>query len=243
MKIKFTHTINYFESGLDYKAKLPVLFQQLQNAAVFHSEKAGYRMDSLIQSGQGWVLNKMDMRVFRYPEYKNTIEIVTWSRNIKGVKAKREFLVYADGEKLISASSIWVFVDSIRMKIIKAPEEMESHYTSEPEVALNENLDQWRANKYLTAEFQNRISTRISDYDAMGHINNTVYIDFLETAVNREIGKSTRISEVKIQYFKELNPTKLWVNVGFQKSEDRYFFAISDDQDLNAAGEVVLVDF
>ncbi len=242
MKIKFTHTINYFETGMDYKAKLPILFQQLQNAAVFHSEKVGYGMDSLIQSGQGWVLNKMDMQVFRYPEYKEAIEIITWSRNIKGVKAKREFLVYANGEKLISASSVWVFVDSIRMKIIKTPEEMEGRYTTQPEVALNENLDQWRANRYLTAEFQNRISTRISDYDAMGHINNTVYIDFLETAVNREIGKSKRISEVKIQYFKELNPAKLWVNVGFQKLEGRYLFAISDDQDLNAAGEVVLED-
>lgn len=243
MKITFTHTINYFETDMNYKAKLPVLFQQLQNAAVSHAEKAGYRMDSLIQSGQGWVLNKMDMQVFRYPEYKETIEIITWSRSIKGVKAKREFLVYANGEKLISASSIWVFVDSIRMKIIKAPEEMERHYTSEPEVALNENLDQWRANRHPVAEFQNRISTRRSDCDFMGHVNNTVYIDFLETAVSREIGNSIRISEVKIQYLKELNPSRLWVDIGFQRFEDRYLFAISDDQDLNAAGEVVLKDF
>jgi len=62
LKIKFTHTINYFETDMNYKAKLPVLFQQLQNAAVSHAEKAGYRMDSLIQSGQGWVLNKMDIQ-------------------------------------------------------------------------------------------------------------------------------------------------------------------------------------
>jgi medium-chain acyl-[acyl-carrier-protein] hydrolase len=242
LKIKHTHTINYFEADRTYKVKLPVLFQQLQNAAVLHSEKAGYRMDSLIQNGQGWVLNKMDMEIFRYPEYKEQIEIITWSRSLKGVKAKREFLIYSNTEKLVSASSVWVFVDSIRMKIIKIPDSMEDRYTIHPDVALNENIERWRAEKDSIADLQERITTRISDYDPMGHINNTIYIDFLETAINRKIGKPSRISAIRIQYITELNPTTTWVKIGFQKSDAGYRFAISDDQNLNAAGEMVLDD-
>lgn len=240
MKIKFSHTISYLETDTRYKAKFPVLLQHLQDAALLHSEKAGYRMDSFIQGGQGWVLNKMDMKVFRYPEYKEKIEMMTWSRSINGVKAKREFFICTNEEKLIAASSVWVFVDSIRMKIMKAPEEMEGRYTVEPETAWNENLDQWRANRVVTADCKERISTRSSDYDPMGHINNTVYFDFIETAINRKIGTPVRISGMKIQFIHELNPSVLWVNVGFQKADGKYLFTISDDQHINAAGEMLL---
>ena len=240
MKIKFAHTIDYFETDTTYKAKFPVLFQLLQNAAVMHSEKSGYRMDSFIQGGEGWVLNKMDMQVFRYPDYKESIEITTWSKGIKGVKAKREFVICAKGEKLIAASSVWVFVDSIHMKIMKTPEDMESRYTIEPETAWNENLEQWRAAKTPISDFQERISTRISDYDPMGHVNNTVYFDFIETAINREVGPQARISGVKIHFMKELSPTTGWVDVGFQRAKGRVLFSISNDQHLHAAGEMVL---
>jgi len=240
LKIRFTHTITYLETDTKYKAKFSVLFRYLQDAAILHSEKAGYRMDSFIQGGQGWVLNKMDMKVFRYPEYQETIEMITWSRSINGVKAKREFFICNNREKLIAASSVWVFVDSIRMKIMKTPEEMEARYTVEPETAWNENLEQWRADRILPADCGERISTRISDYDPMGHINNTVYFDFIETAISRKIGTPVRISGVKIQFIHELHPNTFWVNVGLQKADGKYLFTISDDQHVNAAGELFL---
>lgn len=220
--------------------KLCFLFQHLQNAAVMHSEKAGYQMDAMIQGGQGWVLNKMEMKVFRYPVYGETIDITTWSRGMKGVKAKREFLVSADGEVLIAASSVWVLVDSVTMKILRIPEDMESSYTVHEDIALNENLEKWRAVKDVTADAPVSISTRSSDYDPLGHVNNTIYFDFLETAINRKFQSPVRIRKVKIQYVHELGPETTRVKVALQPLDERYLFAISNNGNIHAAGELTV---
>ena len=242
MKIKSTHTISYFETDSTYMAKLSFLFQHLQNAAVMHSEKAGYQMDQLIQGGQGWVLNKMEMKIIRYPRYAETIDIATWSRGMKGVKAKREFLVSANGDTLIAASSVWIFVDSVHMKIIRIPEDMESNYTIHADIALNENLEKWRAVKDVTMDFQQNVTTRSSDYDPMGHVNNTVYFDFLETAIQRKLRLPVRISHVKMQYIQELDTAINQVHVNLQEVDGKYLFAITDGRQINAAGELIIRD-
>lgn len=240
MKIDLAHTIRYFDTDATNQAKLSSLFQLLQNAALRHTEQVGYHMDTLIRNGQGWVLQKMEIRIRRYPEYRERIDAITWSRSIQGAKAKREFLVTSDCETLLSASSVWIFFDALRRKIIRSPQEMEDRYTIHDESACNPTLDRWKARQDIQATVAQPVTIRHSDYDPMGHVNNTSYIDFLETAVNRKIKHGLRISDLKIQYLRELDPSVDQVEVGFQETDDRFLFTISSRHAIHAAGDFVL---
>jgi len=197
-------------------------------------------MDELIEQGLGWILNKMDMKIYRYPGYKERLDIFTWSRGLKGVKAKREFEMFSGDEKLLAASSIWVYVDSKQMKIKRIPDGMSDTYTVEDYVALNEKLDHWKAKTDFLSDFEICISTRLSDYDPMEHINNTIYIEFLETAVHRMIQDRTRLSALRIQYYKEIDGAVTDVTTGIKKTETSYSFKIFNDKNIFAAGEMEL---
>ena len=118
------------------------------------------------------------MRIYRYPEYRETVKAVTWSRQIKGVKGFREFEVYAGDEKLAAASSIWIFVDACSKKIKRVPKDMSDMYTEEPDVALNPELDSWKINNNFSPEMEVDVSTRYFDYDPMGHVNNSVFVQY-----------------------------------------------------------------
>jgi len=240
MKIKYTSEIDYFETNPSFQTPPSVLFQLLQSSAVIHSEKVGYRMDELIEQGLGWILNKLDMKVYRYPGYKERLDIFTWSRGIKGVKAKREFEIFSGKEKLLAASSIWVYVDSKQMKIKRIPDGMNDIYTTESHVALNEKLDRWKTKTDFSSDFEICISTRLSDYDPMEHINNTIYIEFLETALHRMIQERIRLSALRIQYYKEIDASVTDVTTGIKKTEDSYSFKIFNNTSIFAAGEMEL---
>ncbi|MCP4681277.1 MAG: hypothetical protein GY864_02975, partial [Desulfobacterales bacterium] len=199
MKVKNIQEVNYFSIDPEFKITSSALFQLLQETAVSHSGSVGYGIDTLIKQGEGWVLNKIDMTVFRYPKYNEKIEVTTWSRKIKGVKGLREFEIYSGNEKLVAASSIWIFVDIIKGKIKRIPKEMNDTYRPENEIALNQNLDKWKAAMDFIPDHEIDLSIRFLDYDPMGHVNNSVYIQFLETLICRAAGNQARVKCLKIQ--------------------------------------------
>ncbi|MCP4683718.1 MAG: hypothetical protein GY864_15415, partial [Desulfobacterales bacterium] len=84
------------------------------------------------------------------------------------------------------------------------------------------------------------LSIRFLDYDPMGHVNNSVYIQFLETLICRAAGNQARVKCLKIQYHKEIGDQVEMVKAGLKKIGPLYQFKIYDSQNLYAGGEVQL---
>lgn len=241
MKVKISKTIEYFDVDQQFKLMPSALMQLLQTAATTHVETAGYQMEKTI-ADTGWVLNKLHIKILRFPQYKEPIEIVTWSRRIKGVTGIREFEVYAAREKVATASSVWVFIDMQAKKIKRIPKEMNDIYTSEPDVALDAALDKWRSNNAFYPDHEMTLSLRSFDYDPMGHVNNAIYIQFVETLIMRMNMTGQRIEEYKIQYHKEIGLTIENIRVGLKAADVFYRFKIFDAVDTYASGILKLAD-
>jgi len=240
MKVNYKKKINYFEIDAGFKIPPSRVFQLLQEAAVTHSETVGYGMSTLIEKGWGWVLNKIDMEIFRYPEYREDIEVTTWSRGIKGVKGFREFEIFSGENKLVSASSVWVFVDIRLGKIKRVTSDMNDVYTVTNEVALNPAFDRWKADTEFQPDYDVYFTTRYSDYDPLGHVNNCMYIHYIETLVSRLFNNEAQIAKLRIQYHREIGQNIDTVRGGIKQSGEEGLFKIYDDQTLYAGGAVSL---
>ena len=240
MKVNYSKKISYFEIDTGFKMPPSRVFQLFQEAAVTHSEIVGYGMNPLIRNGWGWVLNKIDMEIFRYPEYKEDIEVATWSRGIRGVTGLREFEIFSGQNKLVSASSVWVFVDIRSGKIKRVSGDMNDIYTVTKDIALNPDLGRWKANTDFQPDHNVLFTTRYSDYDPLGHVNNCMYVHYLETLVSRLFDNEKQILKLKIQFHKEIGQHIEMVKGGLKQSGEEGVFKIYDAQTLYAGGEVSL---
>lgn len=242
MKVTLTRKIDYAEVDADFSQNLGSFFKLIQEAAVLHSEQVGYDTQTLLDRGEVWILNALEAEIYRYPQLREEVRVVTWHKNSKGFKAFRDFSVYAGEEKLAAASSLWLFFDIHKKRLIRVPAETGRDYTSEPEDALESTIGSWKPREDFKPAFVTDICMRHSDFDPLNHVNNAVYLDYLETLVARSEGRRKQITGLRIQYKKEIAPTVATLKAGLQKTPVGCLFKLYNEQQLFAAGEIDLAD-
>jgi len=239
MKIEISRRVEYADVNPAFRLKLGVLFRYLQAAAVEHSERVGLGTQSLVSGGTVWVLNKIAAVIHRYPTYREDIRIETWHKGKKGIRAFRDFQVFSKEECLAEAASMWLYLDLNQKKLKKIPDEISDVYTVEPD-AVNIDVTAWNP-KPVSPNTELSITTRYSDFDPLGHVNNTVYFDFLETLAEKEFDGNTQIHSLKIQFQKEITENTAPVTLGIQTEGNGSRFKIFKDENIFAIGELQMV--
>ena len=240
MKVKLHKQVKYFEVDTGFKLKLGHLFRLFQEAAIEHSEQVGLGSKALVDGGSVWVLNRMETEILRQPEYLEKLTLVTWHKGSQGYRAFRDFILYAGDEKIATAASMWLYVDTQRRRIIRIPTDVSAAYTTETESAMDNRFDTWKANTRFTPTFSQPISIRTSDYDPLGHVNNAVYIDYVETLVTHVFDNATYIGRLSIEFKKELAQDIEIVEAGLAEAPSGYIFKIFNQDTVYAAGELLL---
>jgi len=82
------------------------------------------------------------------------------------------------------------------------------------------------------------LSVRYSDIDGNDHVNNTAYLDFIQTALVKG-GFPPRPREVMIKFAKEIPAKTDEVNVHLESRADAIIFSISAAQILCAEGSLI----
>lgn len=240
MKFTLSHEIKFFETDPALRLKLGSLVKLLQEAAISHSAAVGRGARKVHETGFAWVLHKLGIDIFHCPEYGEKLAIVTWSNGIKGLKARREFRVLAGGETAIAASSLWFYIDLARKQVVRIPPEIINPYGFESEIALPRDLDNWKADKDFIPQSEVLITTRFSDYDPLQHVNNSVYFDYLQTAIFRCFNPSARVKRVDIFFAREISREVETVSVGFKNTEVSNSFKIWNSAQVYACGDFIL---
>ena len=115
---------------------------------------------------------------------------------------------------------------------------MGAAYTTEDDSACEMNIDGWEPERSRIADFTIDITTRYCDLDPVGHLNNTVYFDFVETLVARAFDGNVDIRSLKMQFQKEIKLDNRWVSAGIQKTETGGRFSIFTGETVFASGEI-----
>jgi len=189
--------------------------------------------------GESWVLNRMATAIHRYPRYEEPLRVVTWSSGVRTFKGYRDFRVFCGDELVAAASSLWLYVNLKTKSLVRVPEAVVRHFPSHPGEVFMDGLDKLHllppgAGVPPTC----RASVRYSDVDGNGHVNNTTYVDILQTALARA-GHSPRPGAIQIQFLKEIPADAENVDVRLEARDRAVAFSLAGPDALFAQGLVV----
>ncbi len=242
MKIKMNKTLGLFDVDADFRLKVQTAARFFQEMATYHSTKIGAGPEVLFKMGVVWFLHRLDIEFIRYPVLGEDLVLKTWSRGFKGFKGFREFHVESSQGDVARGSSVWLFFDTKRKRISKVRAEISNLYEFESEQWFEKEINDHEFCGKINPEKSVDIALRYSDFDVNGHVNNTVYLGFIETVYHRIIhNRQMPIKNIKIRFLREIDSNKEIVRIGWKKDNGVYYFNIFDNSTLYADAQMVLM--
>jgi medium-chain acyl-[acyl-carrier-protein] hydrolase len=232
-------TVRFSEVDRDQVMLLPTLLQLLQEAAIRHADMYGVGADSIAERGTSWVLNRLAVALTRYPRRDEALRVETWSTGVRGFRGYREFRLFCGDELLLSGSSLWLWIDLRTRMLTRVPQELESAFPvgGEGRASYKPDLERLRFAALAESATATPVTVRYSDCDANGHVNNTAYFDYLQTALVRQ-GRSAHPQRVELQYLREIPPATEAAEVRFELRGEDTAFAIGGPDGVFAQGIV-----
>jgi len=198
--------VRYSECAVDNKIKVSAIINYFQDCTTENSEKLGVGYAFLRERKRAWLLNSWQVQIRRRPEVGEEVEVSTWATGFKGIFGPRDFVMKsAEGEELVCAHSLWVYVDTKTGKPDK-PDEVDcaAYEVEEPlsfesvsrKIKLPEDavsIDTFQVRKY--------------HIDTNNHMNNSKYVelacevlpeDFTVTGLRVEYKKAAVYGDVLI---------------------------------------------
>ena len=173
------YRVRFDEAGPDGNLRISALLRYAQDVAWRHSEQLGFDRDWYAARGLGWVVRGVELELAAPIPLGTTLRVSTavvghrriWARRLGDCR-------FADGRLAARITTDWVLLDG-RGRIVRIPDDFGVAFAN-PEVR-SEILR-------LPAEEGepvacHRLTARSSDLDPIDHVNNAVYVDWLEEAI------------------------------------------------------------
>ena len=173
------YRVRFDEAGPDGRLRTSTLLRYAQDVAWRHSEEQGFDRDWYQARGLGWVVRGVELEVHEPIPIGHTLRVSTavvghrriWARRLGECRL-------ADGRPAATVTTDWVLLDS-RNRVVRIPQDFGLAFTN-PEVK-SEILRVEPPSGEATSELE--LGVRPSDLDPLDHVNNAVYVDWLEEAL------------------------------------------------------------
>jgi acyl-ACP thioesterase len=118
-------TIRSYEVGANQKTTIATIADLFQEAAGLHAKKLNFDITDLHDLGLTWVLYKMHIRVFSFPERWDTVQVKTWPSTGKDIRAFRRYEMRNQGGELVAeALGQWMTLDLKNRRPRRIPEKL-----------------------------------------------------------------------------------------------------------------------
>lgn len=194
MQFKIESKVKYYECDVNNKMKLSAAMKHMEQCSSEHLEELGFSAAHLMENHFVFLLSKMSIKVHRMPRCTEQIVIGTTAIKPKGVRFAREVAVETpQGERLISAYSLWILVDPESRKVYRPsafPYDLNFGQESMADIIEDVPFPKQEVEGHTSLT-----SVRYSHLDCNGHVNNTMYADFIcdmlpyDELCNKEIEK------------------------------------------------------
>ena len=228
-------SVSYWNADRENFLSLRSLFAFLQEAAIRHADQCGAGARAKASRGESWVLHRMAVSVHRYPHYEEALRVSTWSSGIRAFKGYRDFRVHCGSELVASASSVWLYVKLAAKAICRVPRDVADGFPTNPASIFCPDLEKLPLEPPSGKCMEQAVSVRYSDFDGNGHVNNTAYFDYLQTALAAR-GFRVRPRVLQIQFLKEIPPSVEQVSVSIERRGGTVAFGLGSPAGLFAHG-------
>ena len=195
--------VSYSQVGMDLKVNMAMIAQYLQDCTLFHSEDVGKGLRDVEINKKAWFLSSWQIEVSRYPEFKEEITIRTWPYDFKSMYGYRNFdILDAQGNEIVRANSIWIFMDLEKMLPTKLTEQDIEAYKLSPALDMEYTARKIKllGEECLLAEYKDvsPVVVKESFLDSNHHVNNGRYV----TVAMDYIPSNLLIKQMRVDYRK-----------------------------------------
>jgi acyl-CoA thioester hydrolase len=155
----------------------------MQEAAFNASADVGYDFARYHKLGSHWLIRYSDIEYLRPLAYGDRIVVTTWVEDFRRVRSIRAYKFQIDGADNIAAQAYtdWVYLDSKTMRPISIPEKMVVAFS--PDGGLDQPSPRREYRPISTPSegvYYSQRNVEWRDLDAEGHVNNAVYLSYIE---------------------------------------------------------------
>ncbi len=189
------YLVGYSDVDRNDRMKLSRIIDLFQNIAIWHSKSIGYGTYEMMNLKLGWLVLAWKIKILKYPQADENIEIRTWSKTPKGLHAFRDFeILNENGEPMVLATSSWILYDLEAKRPVRLLKDMVDGYGTIDRNALDDGISKLKDEKIDGETLDIQITKR--DIDTNHHVNNAKYVEFFEEMLPENV----LINELEIQY-------------------------------------------
>jgi len=194
--------VQAYEMGPGGRVKLGGLLNYFQEAASEHAEKLGASVLHLVSKNLTWVLSRYHIQIYRYPLWKEPVQMSTWPSVQRGLFALREFEVKDQhGNLLAVATTSWMLLDvNIKKPVLLADHLPE--YSKDPRRAIADAFGPLPRVEKIDLELPFRVQRR--DLDWNKHVNNVVYVEWAVETAPQDVLENFEPAEIEADFRAEV---------------------------------------
>lgn len=155
----------------------------MQETAFDASAAAGYGQRRYVAIGKLWLIRETDVNFISPLRYGDIVRVKTWVADFRRVQSRRMYELTKEGsdELVASAHTDWAFLDRTTGRPTPIPDEIVAAFFPEgapAEVHPRKRFPVAPAPPPGLVVLRRRVEWR--DLDAVGHVNNATYADYVE---------------------------------------------------------------
>lgn len=201
--MEYPREILLFDTGSHGAATPASLCRMAQECAWRHAASLGFGFEQLSALGLAWVLREQAIRVRRFPVLGERLRISTWPTTVERILCHRDFrFLDREGRIVAEGSSAWLGFDLRSRRPCKAAAFFRPAWIHTPEpVFVTELPPLEKPDRPAGAAMR---QMRPSDADALGHMNNLRYVDWIMDYLAVLGIESTRVHDLRIRHAREV---------------------------------------
>lgn len=224
------YSVYLFQCANNAKISLPSIARYLQETAWYHAEDCGAGYHNLKPKGVLWILSSLKIKMQKYPEWGENIQVHTWGKKYQDLIATRDFEILDPAGRIYGlASSAWLLVNSKTHR----PHRIQEEFRLIPENAKDTGLSIEKINTRGDFRLWNKRNVLFSDIDIYNHVNNTRYIEWcIDAAYDITDNQTFNVKEITIRFINECLYADI-IDILYRKEDGEIIFKGSkNDHDV-----------
>jgi acyl-ACP thioesterase len=200
------YRVRFDEAGADGMIRTGSLLRYAQDIAWRHSEGLGFDRRWYTERGRWWVVRSVDLEVLRGVPMGTLLRLATAVIGHRRIWARRRGEFRTAGGELVAVATVdWVILDE-RGRVLRIPPDFGVSF---PNPELQGEILRVQLPPPPADAGTLELLVRPQDLDPMGHVNNAVYLDWIEEAT-AHAGYAARLSllprRIAIEYLASAEP-------------------------------------
>lgn len=185
-----TFRVRHHECDIHRIVRDATYFRYMQEAAFDASAAAGYGQRRYMAMGRLWLIRETDVEFILPLRYGDAVQVKTWIGDFRRVQSRRMYELRHEvtGELVARAHTDWAFLDRATGHPTAIPDDLIAAFF--PEGAPAEAFSRKRFPDAPppppgVVTLRRRVEWR--DLDAVGHVNNAAYADYVEDCARQAV--------------------------------------------------------